>query len=543
MIELINFLFINKFIIILVSSFGIYLAFWVYYADRKAKTNQLFTLMMLFALSWIILCYFSGILINNLGLSLFLARLAYGIAILFFIPFYFFSLWFIKKKEEVRLLKIFIPIGSLTIFFLSVFTDFMAEKMIPINIIGISMGVAPVIGVGKFIYFGFVFFVAVLVVVRLIKAYFKVSKIEKLKLQYFLIGIIIFVIANLVFNVIFASWVGDARYYQLGNYSAIFLLAFTAYAIVKRELFGIKVIVTSIFVVLIAILLALDMLLFTEVFLIKALKTAALLIFLVFGRILINSVANEVKRREELEKLSRAKSEFISMASHQLRTPLTAIKGYSSLMMEGTYDKSKAKQKKVLKNIFISTERLIKIVNDLLNLSRIELGRLEIEKEPVRIEELAESVFKEMKSRAKEKEIKLLYEKPKQELPELNLDSLKIRQAIFNLVDNAIKYTEDGEIKIIIEKIKDKIRITISDTGRGFSSEEAKRLFELFIRGEAGIDTFVEGTGIGLNVARKFVELHGGNIRAESEGKNKGAKFYIELPIVSKEAEEFIKRI
>ncbi|KPJ55528.1 hypothetical protein AMJ49_06925 [Parcubacteria bacterium DG_74_2] len=201
----------------------------------------------------------------------------------------------------------------------------------------VGFGVVPVIGTGKFIYFGFVFFVALFIITRLFVKYFKSPRKEQLKLQYFFVGIFIFVIANLIFNVVLAFWEGIVRYYQFGNYSIIFLLAFTAYAIVKRELFGMKVVVTSIFVDLIAILLALDALLFTDVFSIQILKGMALMIFLIFGYMLIKSVFGEVRRRKELEKLNRAKSEFISMASHQLRTPLTAIKGYSSLMLEGTY--------------------------------------------------------------------------------------------------------------------------------------------------------------------------------------------------------------
>jgi len=396
----------------------------------------------------------------------------------------------------------------------------MAKYMTPVG-----FGVVPVIGTGKFIYFGFVFFVALFIITRLFVKYFKSPRKEQLKLQYFFVGIFIFVIANLIFNVVLAFWEGIVRYYQFGNYSIIFLLAFTAYAIVKRELFGMKVVVTSIFVDLIAILLALDALLFTDVFSIQILKGMALMIFLIFGYMLIKSVFGEVRRRKELEKLNRAKSEFISMASHQLRTPLTAIKGYSSLMLEGTYG---------------SSERLIKIVNDLLSISKIELGKVKLEREQIKIEKLIESVYQELKPQAKEKNLKFIWQKPKIPLPEVSIDSLKIRQVIFNLIDNAIKYTEKGSVCITANYISqalnykhrdNKIIIEIKDTGRGFDEEERHRLFELFVRGRAGIDTFVEGTGIGLNVARKFVELHEGKIRAESEGKDKGATFYIELPV------------
>ena len=523
---MIDLFFLNNILIILIDALGIWLGFWVYLGNKKAKGNRLFTLMIILTLLWITLCYFSGITINNLELSLFLGRLAYGAAILFLIPFYFFSCSFLKEEKKFPYFNILIPIGSISIFFFSVFTNFMAEHMVPVK-----FGVVPFLGEGKFVYFGFVFSVALFVITRLFINYFKSSEKEKLKLQYFFIGIFIFVIANLIFNVVLAFWEGIVRYYQFGNYSAIFLLGFTAYAIVKRELFGIKVVVTSIFVVLIAILLALDALLFTQVLAIQILKGIALAIFIVFGYMLIKSVSEEVKRREELEKLNRAKSEFISMASHQLRTPLTAIKGYSSLLTEGTYGKVEPKCDRVLRNIFISTERLIKIVNDLLNLSRVDLGKLELDKKPTKIEKLVEEVYREMKPLAKAKNIEFVLEKPEIPLPQLNVDPLKIRQVISNLVDNAIKYTEKGKVSIKIEKIRSRVRITILDTGRGFSEEEKSKLFQLFVRGKAGIDSFIEGSGIGLSVAKKFVELHKGTIFADSPGKNKGATFWFELPI------------
>ncbi|MCK4520727.1 hypothetical protein KAT95_02555 [Candidatus Parcubacteria bacterium] len=546
---MINFSFINQIFIFLTISIGIWMAFWVYFANRKAKVNKMFFLMTISILLWVTFAYFAH-LSSQFHHALSLRKLAFGASSFFFVPAYFFTMHFpIEGKRFLILDKIVIGIG---IFFClcSVFTNLIVE-----NIQVKEWGTDIILGKGIIYLYGAMTFLTFIIIAHLIKKYFKVSKQQKLKVQYFLIGILFFALMNLIFNVFLPFWRGSVQYYQFGDYSTIFFLGFTAFAIAKRELFEMKVVVTSIFVALITILLALDALLFTEVFTIQALKGIALAIFLIFGYMLIKSVFGEVKRRKELEKLSRAKSEFISMASHQLRTPLTAIKGYSSLILEGTYGKANEKQKKVFKNIFTSSERLIKIVNDLLSISKIELGKVILEKEPVRIEKLIDSVYQEMKPLAQEKDLKLIWQKPKKPLPEINIDSLKIRQAIFNIIDNAIKYTEKGNITIKIQNLTslkgkllasygaDKIQIVISDTGRGFTKEEKNRVFELFVRGRAGIDTFVEGTGIGINVARKFVELHSGKIRAESQGEGKGATFYIELPITSKSDNNFIKSI
>jgi signal transduction histidine kinase len=219
------------------------------------------------------------------------------------------------------------------------------------------------------------------------------------------------------------------------------------------------------------------------------------------------------------------------MASHQLRTPLTSIKGYISMILEGDYGQIPEKTKKALQNVFQSNERLIGIVNDLLNISRIELGKMELKTSPTKIEQLLQSCSKELKPQAEKKNLKLIFKPPKTPLPTLNIDQLKIRQVILNLIDNAIRYTKEGTITIKVQKTKNSILISIKDTGEGLTREEQKHIFEGFTRGSAGINFFIEGAGLGLYVAKKYLDLHNGKIWAESPGKGKGSTFYVELPI------------
>jgi len=234
---------------------------------------------------------------------------------------------------------------------------------------------------------------------------------------------------------------------------------------------------------------------------------------------------------EELQKLDRAKSEFISIASHQLRTPLTAIKGYISMMIEESYGKPPEKMRKPLENIYLSNERLIKLVNDLLSVSRIESGRIKIKLEKVSIDEIIVSLIEELKDLAREKDLYLKFEKPEKPLPEISVDEERIRQVILNLIENAIRYTNKGSITISAKKSDSKIQISIKDTGEGISKEEIPYLFESFSRGSAGTRFWTEGAGLGLYVAKKFVEMHNGKIWAESPGRGKGSTFYIELKI------------
>ena len=233
----------------------------------------------------------------------------------------------------------------------------------------------------------------------------------------------------------------------------------------------------------------------------------------------------------ELKKLDVAKSEFISIASHQLRTPLTAIKGYISMIMEKLYGQPPEKMGKPLENIYRSNERLIKLVNDLLNVSRIEAGRMEMKIEKLSIEDLITSVVEELKNAAKEKDLYLKWEKTKKPLPKIAIDREKIRQVIMNVVDNAIRYTEKGGVTIKCKAQNEKCKIEVSDTGTGLTKYEISKMFESFSRGAAGTRLYTEGVGLGLYIARRFVEMHDGKIWVESKGKGKGSTFYIELTI------------
>jgi signal transduction histidine kinase len=516
---------INQFLTFLIVVTGIWIAFWIFLTDKKNKINQLFFLFTTAMLSYLVFSFFSHSP-SQIHYALLWKKLFLSGVSLFFIATYFFSAFFPKEGKRHPILDKIVLITEILFLFLIIFSNFIIK-----DIEVLDWGTNIIWGAGKNIWFGVMALLTFLIVGQLFKKYFSLPAKEKIKAQYFLIGIFLFAALNIISNVIFPLFQNTFEYHYVGDYSAIFLLGFTAYAIVKRKLFDIKIILASTLVGLIAILLLLDIFLLTTEPSYQLFKGLIFFVFIYFGSILIKSVKEEVKRREEAEILSRAKSEFISMASHQLRTPLTVIKGYISMILDGSYGKIDVKTKRVLGNVSISTERLVKIIEDLLNISRIELGKMDLEKKPTDIKKMIDNICKEIKIKAQEKNLKLIWEKPKSKLPKLNIDELKIRQVIYNIVDNAIKYTQTGKVEIKLSRENSNLVINISDTGRGFSKKDNTKLFELFSRGEAGTDTFVEGTGMGLYVAKKFVTLHKGKIWADSKGKNKGSAFHIELPI------------
>jgi len=173
-------------------------------------------------------------------------------------------------------------------------------------------------------------------------------------------------------------------------------------------------------------------------------------------------------------------------------------------------------------------------VNDLLNVSRIEAGRIELKLEKVSMEEIISSVVEELKNEANNKGVYLKFEKPKKPLPQVLADKDKIRQVIMNLIDNAIRYTTKGGITVNTKVLDSRLRIMVNDTGEGMTKEEMSNLFESFSRGTAGTRFWAEGAGLGLYVAKKFIDMQKGKIRAESKGKGKGSTFYFEIPTSQK---------
>ncbi|MCX6740649.1 MAG: ATP-binding protein [Candidatus Parcubacteria bacterium] len=236
----------------------------------------------------------------------------------------------------------------------------------------------------------------------------------------------------------------------------------------------------------------------------------------------------------QLKKLDEAKSDFISIASHQLRTPLTAIIGYISMIKQGDFGKVPAYMEQPIDRVFLSTDRIIHLVEDLLNISRIESGRLEYEFKLTDLAAMVEDVFSELQIQAKKKDLQLIYIKPKKKIPKLSLDQSKVREVIMNLIDNAIKYTPKGKVTVSLEKTDDHVLFKVEDTGRGIAAEDMTLLFQKFSRVKGVQLVHTEGTGLGLYIAKNIIEKHNGKIWAESDGEGKGSRFMIEFKIGAK---------
>lgn len=233
---------------------------------------------------------------------------------------------------------------------------------------------------------------------------------------------------------------------------------------------------------------------------------------------------------EQLKKLDRAKSEFLSIASHQMYTPLTALRGYLSMMQEGDYGRIPEKQQPVISKLGQSAVRLIDLIRNLLDVSRIESGRLELNLELVDLTGLAQELVGELLPNAKEKKMRLVLDKPAAKTRSVIADRQRIRQVILNFIDNAIKYTRAGSIQVAVNEEGDNVLCSVSDTGRGMTREEIGMLFIKFSRLGANQHTRPEGTGLGLYFAKQIALEHHGDVTAESKGHGKGSTFSLRLP-------------
>ena len=243
-------------------------------------------------------------------------------------------------------------------------------------------------------------------------------------------------------------------------------------------------------------------------------------------------ILHDVTRDKEID---RMKTEFISIAAHQLRTPLSAVKWALQMILNGHMGKIDPEVKEYLRKSYQSNERMIHLVNDLLNISRIEEGRFLYDLELVSIKDIIKEAIFSLKVLLSKRKIKVKFNVPKNKMPKIKADAKKIKLAIQNLVDNATRYSIAGnEVIINLKQIKEKknnfIKIEIKDYGIGINIKDQERLFSKFFRGNNAVRFQTEGSGLGLFIVKNIIEAHHGKIWFKSE-KNKGTTFYVKLPI------------
>jgi signal transduction histidine kinase len=247
----------------------------------------------------------------------------------------------------------------------------------------------------------------------------------------------------------------------------------------------------------------------------------------------INNATKELRNSNALlRRLDKVKDEFVSIASHQLRTPLTSVKGYISMVLDGDAGAVSDSQRHLLDEAFMSSERMVHLINDFLNVSRLQTGKFMLDKHPVDLSKIVEQEIDSLRPNALAHSLEYVYHPPKN-FPILDIDEGKIRQVVMNFADNSLYYShENTKIHVNLSVEGDEVLFTVKDNGIGVPADERTQLFTKFYRASNAKKQRPDGTGVGLFLAKKVIDAHGGQVVFESvEGK--GSTFGFRLPIKS----------
>ncbi len=319
------------------------------------------------------------------------------------------------------------------------------------------------------------------------------------------------------------------------------------YSIVKFQAFRIKTVVTDLLVSALWILMF-SMLLFREMSYARPIIFTSVILFGIAGIMLSRAVRREIDQREQIESLAKGlekanvrlreldkqKSEFVSVASHQLRSPLAAIRGYASMVLEGSFGKVEPKMAEPLQRISESAKMMNESVEDFLSVSRIEGGNMKYELADFNLRDLAESITDDLRPEGFKKGLLLLFKTELTSQGLVHADKGKTQQILHNLINNSLKYTPKGTVTVFVhDDIRNKkIIVDIVDTGIGMSEDTIHSLFMKFTRAKNANTVNIKGTGLGLFVAREMARAMGGDVIAHSDGEGHGSRFEFFLPVI-----------
>src|SRR3989338_6237144 len=506
--------------------------------EGKSRVNIIFSLFVLAASAWAL-----GIglfrTINDINYSLYIANFYYVAAALIPLLFLYFSLVFLNDKKRIGILYLWLGLPMIALLAGLVIN----RNLILLSVSSLSGVKTATINLIPYSIYGILF---VLYVITSFFVLFRSlshaqEREQKIQIRFVIYGTIIPYILGMVFNLIL-PWIGNYQHIWLGPIFSIMMVAAVGYAVANHHLFNLKIIATEVTVVVLWIFLLVRTLVSSGVT-DQIINGSTFIALVILGVLLIRSVIKEVETRERMEALAkelasanerltvldRQKSEFLSIASHQLRSPLTAIKGYSSMMLEGSFGKLESKLKEAVERIFLSSERLVIIIEDFLNISRIEQGRMNYDFTSVDLSELVDSAIKELEPNVKKAGLEIKFEIASKGPFYITADYGKIRQVLINIIDNAIKYTPRGMITLRLERDEEtrKVLLTVTDTGIGISKESLPGLFQKFSRAPGAAAVSITGTGLGLYVVKELMKAHKGNVWVDSPGTGKGSTFYL----------------
>ncbi len=541
-----NFLTIETISLTSAAFFNLMLFFIIIFNNKNTKNSYYFSGFIISMFIWVTTTLFYYLLSGD--------ALLINTRFIYFAPPFipFFMILFIETfpKEKISYSKNIMKLFFIVPFLVSVIA------LIPgavINSVTVAENGLKVIQYGPlyFLYFIQIAVYFVAVIYLMIRKYFILKGIHRRQVEGIFLVLLIGSIVGVITDLIMPTF-GNFSLFWVGSFYSGYLAVAAFYGIIKYGLFDIKVVFSQ-FITIFLWLFMIVKIIFNQSATDRLIDIILLFLIIISGYLFIKTVKKEITLREkddilvtdvtvlnqELEKtnvqlkeLDLKKSEFISLATHQLRAPLTAMKGYSSMILDGTFGEIKNPGiEDAVNKISRSTIDLTMIVEDYLNISRIEQGNMRYYFSVIDLGYIIKNIIENVKNLAERKGLIINFDYDSSIEYKVKVDEGKIKQVFLNIIDNAIKYTPKGQINIFISKTKNNnVLVKIEDTGVGISPEIIPSLFNKYIRAPESSSINMLGTGLGLFVAGQILKGHNGRAWAESQGKDKGSKFYIELP-------------
>lgn len=522
---------------ITIAAIGI-LGFIIFLSNKKSITNQSFLVFSSITIFWGISNYISySVVSSEISLGLFRLTIFFGIWHSF--SLYLFVRSFPESAIELSKFEKYTIVPIVTITSILTLTPFMLQYIAATNAEGRIQEIQN--GAGMALYGLTVLGLVLASIINLIRKYIRAEASKKRPYVFVLTGIAITFALLMSFNFILPAFFDNPKLIPYGGIYFFPLIFLTTYAIAKHHLLNAKLIATETLTFALAATTLLEVILSNSTAQI-IFRSGVFLLVLAIGVVLIRSVRREVEQRERLEVLTKElsaaneklkeldvqKSQFLSFASHDLKSPINIIKQFATLIADGTY-KEPAKVAETIQKIKDTADRATHLVDDFLDIRKIEEGHMDYTFEAKDIVPFVKGITEDYAPLAKaQKNIAVSFESVVASA-NVKMDTTRLRQVVQNLLSNSVKYTEAGWIKVSLVEEQKSILISVKDSGLGMDKQLLPILFEQFRR-DPSVAKKIQGTGLGLYISKQIVIAHGGEVWAESEGKGFGSTFFVRLP-------------
>jgi signal transduction histidine kinase len=525
----------------IVAFINTFVALMVFSRGAKDRINLIFGLMSAGVALWCVAIanfYYKSTYLQFVNWT----RVTHFAALFIALMFMYFTFFFPKRPTREKRYFTLLPAG---IFLLLCYLIFSTDLFIQ-QIYDVSYELGPLYFLYSFVLlitFSIGFFVLILKYLK------EQSLLTKGQIKYVVAGGFATSLLGTIFDLILPI-LGNFSYLWLGPVATVFLVSAIYLAVLRYKLFDIKLIAVETISFAIVITILVRTLLSDGIDLLF--NFGLLIIVSIFSVFLVRGVIKDMKEREHIEQLSndlfvaneqlrqmdRQKSDFVSIASHQLRTPLTAIKGYASLLLENSFGEIPDQVRGAVGKIFESSQRMVMIVENFLTVSRIERGKMFYKFEVLDLQKITKDMVNDMRPVADGYGLEIRFREDTTKEHLVRADIMKLKQIVHNLLDESVRHTPKGfvEVSLSFSQHADRILLSISDTGEGATPVKIKQMFERY-EPDVHEGEIRKETGVELYIAREIVKAHRGKLWAESEGLGRGLTFFVELPALKANVE------